>query len=210
MNNLKIAIQKNGKLFAGSESLLRDWGLEFTLTKKILNPCNNCQLDIVLLRDDDIPEYVKQGWTDFGIVGEDVLYEQNKPITIVKKLNFGQCSLVLAVPKNSKIKSLNDLQNKRLATSYPNLTKKFLKKNNLNAEIITLSGSIEIAPALGLADAVIDITQTGQTLKENNLTILATLLNSQAVLIKNKQSPNFLNQIICKSLIPKKLILAKS
>lgn len=206
MNKLKIAIQKNGKLFTESEGLLRDSGLKFNLTNKILNPCTNYKLDILLLRDDDIPEYVSQGWADFGIVGEDILYEQNKYLPIEKKLNFAQCSLVLASPKNSNIKNISDLQNKRLATSYPNLTKKFLAQNNIKAEIVTLSGSVEIAPALGLADAVIDITQTGNTLKENNLTIITTLLNSQAVLIKNKQAPDFFNTILCNTLIPKMLV----
>lgn len=209
MNNLKIAIQKTGKLFPESENFLRSLGLEFSLNKKILNPCQNSDLDIILLRDDDIPEYVAQGWADFGIVGEDVLYEQNKSLAITKKLNFGQCSLVLAAPKNSQITTIADLNNKRLATSYPNLTKRFLAKNNLNAEIVILSGSVEVAPALGLADAVVDITQTGRTLKENNLVIISTLLKTQAVLIKNNFSPDFFNQTICKSLVLNKLALAK-
>lgn len=206
---MRIAIQKNGKLFPESENFLRSLGLEFFLNKKILNPCQNHNLDIILLRDDDIPKYVAQGWADFGIVGEDVLYEQNKSLDTIKKLNFGQCSLVLAVPKNSNITTIVDINNKRLATSYPNLTKKFLTENNLNAEIVILSGSVEVAPALGLADAVVDITQTGRTLKENDLIILTILLSSQAVLIKNKQAPDFFNQTICKSLVPKKLALAK-
>lgn len=206
MNNLKIAIQKSGKLFTESEKFLQDLGLKFSLTKKIINPCDNCNLDIILLRDDDIPEYVTQGWADFGIVGVDVLGEQNKSLIIEKQLNFGQCSLVLAVPKNSNIKTVVDLQNKRIATSYPNLAKKFLTKNNLNTEIIPLSGSVEIAPALGLSEAIIDITQTGNTLRENNLIIIENLLDSQAVLIKNKQAPDFFNKILCDTLIPKLIV----
>lgn len=210
MNNLKIAIQKNGKLFSESERFLRSLGLKFSLTKRILNPCTNYQLDIILLRDDDIPEYVSRGWADFGIVGEDVLYEQNKSLAIAKKLNFGKCSLVLAAPKNSNVTTIADLNNKCLATSYPNLTKKFLAKNNLKAEIVVLSGSVEVAPSLGLADAVVDITQTGRTLKENNLAIIAILLKSQVVLIKNNFAPDFFNQIICNSLIPNNLTLQTS
>jgi ATP phosphoribosyltransferase len=207
MNNLKIAIQKNGKLFAESEKFLRALDLKFSLTKRILNSCDNCNLDLILLRDDDIPEYVARGWADFGIVGADVLGEQDKPLIIEKRLNFGQCSLVLAVPKDSNIKTISDLQNKRLATSYPNLTKQFLDKNNLNAEIVTLSGSVEIAPALGLSDAIVDITQTGNTLKENGLIIIKNLLDSEAVLIKNINSPDFFNTILCNTLIRKIAVL---
>lgn len=210
MKKLKIAIQKNGKLFSESEKFLESLGLQFTLTNKILNTCNNCELDIILLRDDDIPQYVNEGWIDLGIIGEDTLYEQGTPVAILKKLNFGQCSLVLATPINSNIKTIADLQNKRLATSYPNLTKQFLKNNNLNAQIVTLAGSVEIAPALGLADAVVDITQTGNALKENNLIILATLLNSQAVLIKNKRAADIFIENICKSLTPNNLALQTS
>lgn len=211
MYTTKIAIQKNGKLSQASLNYLNSLGFKFSLNNKIANSCDNCNLDVVLLRDDDIPQYVNQGWVDYGIVGKDVLLETNKDTQILQKLSFGRCSLILASPKNSPIKSILDLQNKRIATSYPNLTNKFLKDAGIKATLVVLSGSVEIAPALGLADAIIDITETGRTLAENNLKILDVILNSEALLIANPNLPtkdNLFNSI-CKSLIPNNLVFNK-
>jgi ATP phosphoribosyltransferase len=139
-------------------------------------------IEPLLVRNSDIPVYVNYGIADFGIVGENVLLEQNCKLKIVKKLGFGKCSLIIAAPKGVK-----DLFEERIATSYPNTLRKYLRKKKINASIIKINGSVEICPALGLCDAVCDITQTGKTLKENKLKIIEKVLDSQAVLIK---SPN--------------------
>ena len=185
-NKLKIAIQQKGRLSEKSLELLNKVGLDFnTYQKQLLSPCRNFPLDIVYVRDDNIPEYVAKGIVDFGIVGEDMVQERQFKVKVIEKLGFATCSLFIACPKLKKIRSIKNLENKKIATSYPNSLKEYLKKNNINAKTIEMSGSVEIAPSLGIADYICDIVSSGQTLKSNGLTPVFKVFDSQAVLIAN-------------------------
>jgi ATP phosphoribosyltransferase len=146
---------------------------------------DNFPLEVFFLRDDDIPQYVEDGVADIGIVGENVLYEKNKQATIVEKLGFGKCRLSVAIPRIQQYEGVQSLQGKRIATSYPYLVNEFLAKNNLQAEIHEISGSVEIAPGIGLADVVADLVSSGSTLLMNGLKEVEVILQSQAVLIRN-------------------------
>lgn len=186
INKTKIAVQKSGRLTEQSLNFLYSLGLKFRPNgRNLVTPCDNYNIEILHLRDDDIPEYVCRSVVDFGIVGENVLYEKNAQVSILKRLGFCPCSLVIAVPKGFQIKVLEDLEGERIATSYPRLLAKFLEERGINAAIITIRGSVEVTPSLNLADAICDITQTGKTLKEHNLIPLVTVLKSQAVLIES-------------------------
>ncbi len=181
---IKIAIQKRGKLSGSSMEYLASLGLQFPSgTEKLMVQCANANISLITLRDDDIPEMVNRGTVDFGIVGENVLREKGTNVQVVKKLGFGKCRLVLAVPKNLQITKLRDLDGKRIATSYPWLLADYLARENIMATIVPMTGSVEITPLIDLADAICDLTQTGNTLRENNLVEIATVLQSQAVLI---------------------------
>lgn len=183
--NIRIAVQGKGRLSNHSIGFLSSLGLKFNPNgRNCLATCVNSNLDILFLRDDDIPEYVERGVSDFGIVGENVLLEKRARVNVLRKLGFGKCSLVIAAPKNSGVKKLDDLKEKRIATSYPDLLRQFLQNQRIEAEIIKIKGSAEIAPKLDLADAICDLTQTGLTLEENGLMPIATVLESQAVLIQ--------------------------
>lgn len=187
MKNKTIAIQRRGKLRAASEKFLNQQGVEVIESEsRLTSQCKVSGAKVLYLRDDDIPEYVLRGAADFGIVGENVIYEKKIDCTIVKRLGFGNCKLVLAVPEASSITTIEQLQGERIATSYPNLLRKYLEQQGIQAAIIPIQGSVEIAPELNLADAVCDITQTGNTLRAHNLTPLVTLLDSQACLITSE------------------------
>lgn len=189
LNNgsIKLAIQKNGRLTESTITLLKNAGLEFENYKqKLFSSCWNFPLNIVFLRDDDIPDYVESGAVDIGIVGENVIYEQKNSVNVKLKLGFGFCSLCLAVPKESLINSAKELMTKRIATSYPQSTKQYLKEREVNAEIIRINGSVEIAPALQMADGVIDLVSSGSTLALNDLRVIEKIFDSQAVLVENK------------------------
>lgn len=181
---LKIAIQKKGKLSDPSINFLQSLGLEFNDNgRKLVNPCLNCDIDILYLRSGEIPEYVNRGIADFGIVGQNVLVEKGLEFRQSKPLKFSECELIIAISQLSNIASAQGLEGKRIATSYPRTLKQYLDQNSINAEIVTMSGSVEIAPILDLADAVCDLTQTGNTLKANDLVVIDTILKSEAVLI---------------------------
>lgn len=183
---IRIALQSKGRLMEPSLAYLKSKGLKFVEnTRNLINPCKNKNVELLFVRNSDIPEYVRYGVADFGIVGRNVLMEKDNNFQAVKELDFGKCSMVIAVPENSKIKKLADLDHERIATSYPKILKSFLKKQNLSASIIEIQGSVEICPSLGLADAIFDITQTGKTLRENGLRVIKKVTDSQAVLIKN-------------------------
>ena len=181
---LKIAVQKSGRLYQSSMDFLTSRGLSFSAdSRSLIRTCQNSNIDIVYLRDDDIPEYVSRGIADFGIVGQNVLAEKGLTLRIVTRLNFGLCRLVIAVPRCSRIRTVEDLQNLRIATSYPKVLTDYLEKRNIKTSIVVVAGSAEIAPRLGLADAVCDLVQTGATLEANDLVPLCTVLGSQAVLV---------------------------
>jgi ATP phosphoribosyltransferase len=185
--NLKIAIQKSGRLSESSLRLLKECGIEFDNgLNKLKAEAYNFPLEVFFLRDDDIPQYVEDGVADIGIVGENVLYEKNKSVRTVQKLGFGKCRLSIAVPKDKKFRGVKDLEGKRIATSYATILGKFLKKNKVNAEIHEISGSVEIAPGIGLADAICDLVSSGSTLFTNGLKEVEVILKSEAVLVANK------------------------
>jgi ATP phosphoribosyltransferase len=187
MTKLKIAIQKSGRLNEDSIRLLKECGISFnTGINKLKAEAFNFPIEVFFLRDDDIPEYVAEGVADIGIVGENVLLEANSDVKIIERLGFGKCRLSIAVQKGNKYRSLEDLQGKRIATTYKNVLQKFLRKEKIDAEIHEISGSVEIAPGIGLADAICDLVSSGSTLFMNGLKEVETVLDSEAVLVSNK------------------------
>jgi ATP phosphoribosyltransferase len=183
---LKIAIQKSGRLYEDSVKLLNECGIELRNVKdRLRTESDTFPIEVFFLRDDDIPQYVEDQVADIGIVGENVLYEKNKEAIIVEQLGFGKCRLSLAVPRNENFTGPGYLQGKKIATSYPFLLQQYLDKNNIQAEIHEISGSVEIAPGIGLADAVADLVSSGSTLFMNGLKEVETILKSQSVLIRN-------------------------
>ena len=191
MKTLKIAIQKSGRLNEKSVELLKNCGLNFENYKSsLISPVSNFPLEILFLRDDDIPEYVQDGIADLGIVGENVIQETEVEVSYLQRLGFGKCSLKIAVPNTYDIKSLAELDGKSIATTYPAILGKFLKEKGIQADIRTISGSVEISPGLGLSDAICDLVSTGGTLKSNGLKPFADVMTSEAVLIGSVGSEN--------------------
>lgn len=188
MMNLKLAIQKSGRLHDDSIKLLNDCGIAVKSGGSHLRSvAENFPLEVYFLRDDDIPQYVEDGVAHLGIVGENVLYEKEKAISIIEALGFGKCRLSIAVKKGEEYNSADFLQGKKIATSYPVLTQRFLTQNKIAAEIHEISGSVELAPSIGLADAVCDLVSSGSTLFTNGLQEAETILKSQAVLVSNNE-----------------------
>ena len=184
---LKIAVQKSGRLYEGSMKLLKECGIEVSNGNNQLRvKAANFPVEIFFLRDDDIPEYVQDAVADIGFVGENVVREKNKQVDSLEKLGFGKCRLSLAIPKNGTLKTASDLEGKRIATSYPVILGDYLREKNINASIHEISGSVEIAPRIGLADAICDLVSSGSTLFTNELMELEVLLQSEAALISNK------------------------
>jgi ATP phosphoribosyltransferase len=187
MNRLKIAIQKSGRLYDESVRLLKDCGIDLKNgVNKLKAECDNFPMEIYFLRDDDIPQYVEDAVADIGIVGENVLYEKNKKAVVVEQLGFGKCRLSVAVSRGEHYEGVEYLNGKRIATTYPLLVQQFLEKHGVRAEIQEISGSVEIAPGIGLADAIVDLVSSGSTLFMNGLREVETVLKSQAVLIRNE------------------------
>ncbi len=186
---LTLAIQKSGRLHDDSMKLLKECGIDVTNgVNKLMAEASNFPLDVYFLRDDDIPQYVEDAVADIGIVGENVVYEKNKAVEVFDQLGFGKCRLSIAVQRNEDYEGIaNYLQGKRIATSYPVLVQKYLDENLINAEIHEISGSVEIAPGIGLADAICDLVSSGSTLFMNGLKEVETILQSQAVLIRSQQ-----------------------
>ena len=184
--NLRIAIQKSGRLQDKSINLLKECGISFSnSSNKLKAPSHNFPAEVLFLRDDDIPQYVEDCVADIGIIGENVMIEKGKNIELVERLNFAKCRLSIAIPKNESFQSMQDLQGKRIATSYPVIVKKFLEEKNVQADIHEISGSVEIAPGIGLAEAICDIVSTGSTLLSNGLKEVETVMKSEAVLVSN-------------------------
>jgi ATP phosphoribosyltransferase len=187
MNKLKIAIQKSGRLSENSKSLLEECGIKFSNGISVLKTtARNFPIELLFLRDDDIPQYVEQQVADIGILGENMVFEKNKDVRIVEQLGFAQCRLSLAIPKEETYNGLKYFMNKKIATSYPHILNDFLSQNEIKAEIEEISGSVEIAPGIGLANAICDIVSSGSTLLTNGLQEVETILKSQAVIIGNK------------------------
>ncbi|MBU4017166.1 ATP phosphoribosyltransferase [Patescibacteria group bacterium] len=187
--NLKLAIQKQGRLTDETIEFLRKSGLEFESYKqRLFSLCRNFPLEILYVRDDDIPDYVEAGTVDLGILGLNKLNEEKPKVKKLLNLRYGFCSLIIAVPKESEIKDIWGLRNKTIATSYPESSKKFFKKNNIPVEVVRIRGSVEITPALGVAQAIIDLTSTGSTLALNDLRVLSKIYDSESVLIANKEA----------------------
>ncbi|ULQ57214.1 ATP phosphoribosyltransferase [Flavihumibacter rivuli] len=184
---LKIAIQKSGRLYEDSVKLLKDCGIDVKNgINKLKTEAENFPLEIYFLRDDDIPQYVEDAVADIGIVGENVLYEKNKKVDVVEKLGFGKCRLSIAVSRGEQYSGPAYLQGKRIATTYPVLVQRFLDEQGIRAEIHEISGSVEIAPGIGLAEAIVDLVSSGSTLFMNGLKEVETILRSEAVLVRNK------------------------
>lgn len=187
-SKLRIAIQKSGRLYDDSVQLLKECGIDLRNVKdRLKTESDNFPLEVFFLRDDDIPQYVEDGVADIGIVGENVLYEKNKKVEVVEELGFGKCRLAIAIPRGLPYEGVSSLKGKRIATSYPFLVTNYLKQYNVEADIHEISGSVEIAPGIGLADVVADLVSSGSTLFMNGLKEVETILKSQAVLIRNKE-----------------------
>ena len=188
---LKIAIQKSGRLNEDSVRLLKECGIDISNgLNKLKTEARNFPLEIYFLRDDDIPQYVEDGVADIGIVGQNVLAEKNNTVKTVDALGFGKCRLSIAIPKDKKYNGIKDLNGIRIATTYSGIVSKFLKKNKIKAEIHEISGSVEIAPGIGLADAICDLVSSGSTLFTNGLKEVETIFHSEAVFIANKHLNN--------------------
>lgn len=184
MKTLKIAIQKSGRLNEKSVELLKNCGLDFDNYKSsLISGVANFPLEILFLRDDDIPEYVQDGIADLGIVGENVIQETEVEVAYLQRLGFGKCSLKIAIPNSLDLNDVRELSGKSIATTYPVILGKYLKEKEINAEIRTISGSVEISPGLGLSDAICDLVSTGGTLKSNGLKPFCNVMSSEAILI---------------------------
>lgn len=197
MSRLKIAIQKSGRLSEKSLRLFEECGIRTSNgTRKLKAEASNFPVEFLFLRDDDIPQYVEQGVADIGIIGENEVWEQEKNIQIIQKLGFAGCKMSLAIPKDEIYTGINDFNNKRIATSYPNILQKFFREQNIRVSIEKLSGSVEIATGIGLADAIFDIVSTGSTLLMNGLKEVEVVTKSEAVLIANTSLPSVQQEIL--------------
>lgn len=201
MSNLKVAIQKSGRLSEDSLKLFNECGIKFNNgEKKLKAHSHNFPMEFLFLRDDDIPGYVEDGIADIGIVGLNVQEEYQKQIDIVKYLGFSKCRLSLAVPREEEYKDVSYFQGKNIATSYPNILKNYLDSKGVTAAIHTISGSVEIAPGIGLAEGICDIVSSGSTLLSNGLKEVDTVMKSEAVMVANKglsaEKKRILDQLI--------------
>lgn len=201
MSKLKIAIQKSGRLSENSLNLLKECGIKFPNGGgKLITESTNFPIEILFLRDDDIPQYVEQKVADIGIIGENVFVESAKQIDVVEKLGFSACRLSLAVPKEIEYSDLSYFNGKKVATSYPVILENYFQKNNIEAIIEFISGSVEIAPGIGLADGICDIVSSGSTLRSNGLKEVENVMNSQAVLVASEDLDSDKTEILQKLL----------
>lgn len=183
---LRIAVQAKGRLFDETMTMLEESSIKVSSGKRtLLVPASNFPVEILYLRDDDIPQAVASGIADVGIVGENEFVERHENATLIKRLDFSKCRLSLAIPKAEDYQGLDWFNGKKIATSYPYILQKFLEKNNIKADIHVITGSVEIAPGIGLADCIFDIVSSGSTLVSNNLKEVEVVLRSEAVLIGN-------------------------
>jgi ATP phosphoribosyltransferase len=186
---LRLAIQKEGRLTEHTLNLLRSIGLEFDSYKqRLFSSVSNFELDILYSRDDDIPEYLATGTADLGVVGQNLIFEEGVDVAELTPVGFGHCALVVAVPKESGITDIKQLEGRKIASSYPKSARKFLGQHGIQAELITLSGAVELAPNLGLAHGIVEITATGSSLVLNDLVAIHEIMKSEAVLAANLES----------------------
>jgi len=201
MSKLKLALQKSGRLSEKSLKLLEECGIKISNgTRKLKAVSSNFPLEILFLRDDDIPQYVEQGVADIGILGLNEVLEQKKQIETIQKLGFAQCRLSLAIPKEENYSGIQYFENKKIATSYPEILSNYFQEKNINAQIEKIGGSVEIAPGIGLSDAIFDIISTGSTLLTNGLKEVETVVESEAVLVSNNDLSEDKKEILKKLL----------
>jgi ATP phosphoribosyltransferase len=182
---IRLAVQKSGRLNLESLKILEDCGISIDNGKdQLKTSARNFPMEVFFLRNSDIPQYIRDGVVDLAIIGENLLVEKGADLQVLEKLGFSKCKVSIAVPKELKFKGLKDLEGKRIATSYPNTVKIFLNENNINADLHIINGSVEIAPNIGLADAICDIVSSGSTLFKNNLKEVVEIAKSQAVLVQ--------------------------
>lgn len=198
---LRIAVQAKGRLFEETMELLREAGVKLSAGKRsLLVPSKTFPVELLFLRDDDIPQSVASGIADIGIVGENEFVEKNQDANIIKRLGFSKCRLSLAIPKDEKYEGNNWFSGKKIATSYPAILKEYLQVNAIDAEIHVISGSVEIAPGIGLANAIFDIVSSGSTLVNNHLKEVEVVMQSEALLIGHtmltEEKQNILNELI--------------
>lgn len=206
---IKIALQKSGRLLEDSTRLLKECGIRIDNGKGQLKAkARNFPLEVLYLRNGDIPQYLQDGVADLAIVGENTLVEKQKQVEVVQKLGFSKCRLSLAVPRGSEISDVKALNGKRIATSYPNSLRSFLKEKGIQADIHEISGSVEIAPNIGLADAICDLVSTGSTLFKNGLEESEVILQSEAVLASSPKLSEEKREILDRLLFRLKSVLA--
>lgn len=196
--NLKIAIQKNGRLSEDSLKVLEHMGLELeTYGRRLFATCRNFPVEVLFCRDDDIPGYVESGVADLGIVGQNIVRETGSKLVELSKPGFGYCKLTAAVPKNSSVTTLEEFEGMSVATSFPSLTHELFAERGINVKIIEITGAVEITPALGVADAIIDITSTGSTMALNDLKPIEILMETEAVIVSgNKKLPTVKQRLV--------------
>jgi ATP phosphoribosyltransferase len=196
---IRLAVQKSGRLNQDSLKLLKDCGISIDNGKDQLKAsAHNFPMEVFFLRNGDIPKYIRDGVVDLAIVGENLLMEKGMDLNVIERLGFSKCRVSIAFPKGVEFMGVQDLQGKRIATSYPNTVKIFLEKNNIKADLHIINGSVEIAPNIGLADAICDIVSSGSTLFKNNLKEVVEIATSQAVLVQGNSLTNDQREIINK------------
>ncbi len=209
MNKLKIAIQKSGRLSEKSLEIIREAGIRLTNGKRdLLAQSSSFPIEILYLRDDDIPQYVKDGVADIGFVGEDVYREGGKELDIALRLGFSKCRLSMAIPKSEDYVGKEWFNGKKIATSFPNMLREYLNQNKISAEIHVISGSVEIAPGIGLADSICDLVSSGSTLISNGLKEVEVLMRSEAVVIANPNISSDKQSILNEFIFRLKAVLA--
>lgn len=185
---LRIAVQSKGRLYEDTMALLKETGIKINNARRtLLVQSGNFPLEVLYMRDDDIPEFVASGIADIGIVGENEFVERGKDASIAKRLGFSKCRLSLAIPEEADYQGLEWFNGKKIATSYPNILRKFAQEHNLDIDIHVIQGSVEIAPGIGLSDCIFDIVSSGSTLVSNKLREVEVVMKSEALLICNKE-----------------------
>ncbi len=211
MDKIRIAIQKSGRLSEKSLNLLKEAGISLNNgSRKLRSVAQSFPLEVIYLRDDDIPKYVEDGVADIGIVGENEYAEKEAEVDLVERLGYSRCRLSIALPKSVDYKGIEDLQGKRIATSYPVILKKYLAEHGVSADIHFLSGSVEIAPSIGIADAIFDIVSSGSTLISNGLKEVEVAMRSEAVVIANRNLDDEVKAILANLLFRIRSVMAAS